>query len=160
MIAKEFHGIESFMLHLAEVDLAVKVMEHKALEKCAKLIEKDAKEQLGYYQGQVGPFAKWDDLKEATVKHHESLGVGDTPLMLTGELYASIEHEVHENEAFIGSKSDVAVYQEMGTSTIPPRPFLGPAAFKNKEKIEKIVGSAVVSAMLYGAEGAFVPLFD
>ena len=62
------------------------------------------------------------------------------------------------NEAVVGSKSDIAFYQEVGTPTIPPRPFIGPAAFKNKEKICQLLGEAVVHALEYGAVGAFVPL--
>jgi hypothetical protein len=50
------------------------------------------------------------------------------------------------------------VYQELGTDRIPPRPVLGPAAYKNKDKIERILGEAVVHAMEYGAAAAFVKL--
>jgi HK97 gp10 family phage protein len=71
-------------------------------------------------------------------------------LLVTGELYASIQHESSGNEAVIGSKMDIGAYQEFGTDKIPPRPFMGPAAFVNKEKIERIMARGVVAGILGG----------
>jgi hypothetical protein len=41
-------------------------------------------------------------------------------------------------------------YQEFGTPTIPPRPVIGPAAFRNKAKIMKIIGASAVLGMTNG----------
>jgi len=49
---------------------------------------------------------------------------------------------VHDNEAEIGSRLAVAVFQEVGTSTVPPRPFLGLAAFENRDAVLQILGHA------------------
>ena len=76
------------------------------------------------------------------------MGVGDTPLLVTGELYASIEHEVEGNEAVIGTKLEIGEYQEFGTKNIPPRPFMGPAAFNNQAKIKKIMSHSLVTAIV------------
>jgi hypothetical protein len=65
---------------------------------------------------------------------------------------------VQGDEAAVGSTSEIAVYQELGTEKIPPRPFLGPAAFKNKDRIEAMLGQAVVNALEYGEVGSFVAL--
>jgi HK97 gp10 family phage protein len=157
---REFQDITSFLAHLGSVNLALAAAETNALERAAKIIEADAKKQLGSYQKAAGPFNAWPRLAESTLAHHAKMGVGESPLLVTGELYASIGHQVRGNEAVVGSTSDVAVYQELGTSKIPPRPFIGPAAFKNKDRIAKILGDAVVHAMEYGAVGAFVPLPD
>jgi len=40
------------------------------------------------------------------------------------------------------------VYQELGTETIPPRAVLGPAAIHNKDRIEIILGSAVIAGLI------------
>ena len=42
------------------------------------------------------------------------------------------------------------VFHEFGTPTMPPRSVLGPAVFKNREKIEKILGRAIVEGILGG----------
>jgi HK97 gp10 family phage protein len=142
--------LATFALHLAAMELAVQIKAEKALEHTAELIEKTAKEELGHYQPAVGPFQAWPALAPGTLAHHAALGVGDSPLLVTGELYASIQHESSGNEAVIGSKMDIGAYQEFGTDKIPPRPFMGPAAFVNKEKIERIMARGVVAGILGG----------
>jgi hypothetical protein len=42
------------------------------------------------------------------------------PLPRTGQLRDSIEWTAQGNEGFVGSNLDIAVYQELGTSRIPP----------------------------------------
>ncbi len=50
------------------------------------------------------------------------------PWLRAGDLRESITHQAIESTAVIGSNDPVAVFQELGTSTIPPRPFLAPTA--------------------------------
>src|SRR5277367_378242 len=121
---KEFHSIAQFIEHLALMAAAETLELHHGLEKCAKAIEKTAKDEIGHYQDQVAYFPAWEQLKPATLDYHERMGVGDSPLIVTGELYASIGHQVQALEAAIGSTSDIMVYQELGTDKIPPRPVL------------------------------------
>lgn len=161
MSFKEFQDIESFLLHLTSVSLAIEHVEEKVLEKAAVIIETDAKNQIGHYQSDVGPFNGWPELADSTKKDRVAKGFTENdPLERTGELRDSIGHEVAGKEAAVGSTSDIMVYQELGTPTIPPRPVLGPAAFKNKEKIEKLGIAGLVHALEYGAVGSFVKLPD
>lgn len=51
-----------------------------------------------------------------------------TPWMETGALRDSIGATVGAEGAVVGSKSRVAVFQELGTRTVPPRRFLAPVA--------------------------------
>jgi phage gpG-like protein len=51
-----------------------------------------------------------------------------TPWQRTGDLRESIGSAVDGNVAVVGSTSDVAVDQEMGTSVLPPRSFLASTA--------------------------------
>lgn len=147
---KEFNDLASFIAHFAGLHHAVQKEAEKTLEKAAKLIEKTAKEELGYYQPGIGPFPAWQQLAQSTLATHALYGVGDTPLVLHGGLYDSIEHEVHGPTAVIGTKLDIGAYQEFGTSRIPPRPFMGPAALRNADKIKKLFGKALVSGVMGG----------
>lgn len=156
---REFESVTSFIVHLARAELAVRVAAHHALDQAAKIIENDAKRQLGVYQPEAGPFNAWSELADSTKNDRRSAGFPeDEPLLRTGALRDSISREVHGTEAAVGSTSEIAVYQELGTDKIPPRPFLGPAAFKNKDRIEAMLGRAVVNALEYGEVGSFVAL--
>lgn len=149
---KEFKSLADFsaFTKLALPVLLVGELKH-GLEKCAKAIEETAKAEIGTYQPAVGPFQDWEQLADSTVAQRERLGfTPNDPLLRTGELRGSIERQVHNLEAVIGSKSDIAAYQEFGTDKIPPRPFLGPAVIHNRKKIERIVGEAAVSGLAGG----------
>ncbi len=160
-LVRDFESVADFALHLAAAEVAVHVAAHHALDRAAAIIEADAKHQIGEYQDAAGPFNAWPQLAESTQAERARLGFApDEPLLRTGELRDSISREVRADEAAVGSTSDIMVYQELGTSRIPPRPVLGPAAFKNKDRIEQILGEAVVQALEYGAAGAFVKLPD
>lgn len=123
------------------------------LERVAAGIEKKAKEKIGHYQEDSGMFPGWEPLAQSTEDEKARLGYPlDAPLLRDGELRDSIKHEVHELEAVIGSESDIAVYQEFGTSTIPPRPFIGPAAFESEEKIKNVLVAATVMGIMGGMQ--------
>ena len=81
-----------------------------------------------------------------------------TPLLETGELRASIEWQSHGLEGTVGSNNDKAVWQELGTSRIPPRSFLMGAAQHMEDKIHKMAGRAVMAVLagrgLHGSEMA------
>ena len=154
-----FGSLASLAVHVAGAALALEAAGHHGLEKCAQLIEKTAKDEIGEYQPQVGPFPEWSPLADATVADRVAKGyAADEPLLRTGELRDSIKHEVHGLEAMVGSTSNIAAYQEFGTAKIPPRPFIGPAAFRNAEKIKRIVGAVALHTLEYGSSGALALL--
>ena len=87
----------------------------------------------------------------ATQERREKLGfTPNDPLLMSGDLRDTIEHRTAELETEIGSDSDIMVYQEFGTATIPPRPVLGPAAERNHDLILKELGGAVVAGIIGG----------
>lgn len=146
---KDFNSLAEFSMHLIQLVAAETLALHRGLEQAAVLIEKSAKAEIGIYQPQVGPFPAWAPLAESTEAEKARLGYPlDAPLLRTGDLRESIQHETQGFEAVIGSISPIMAYQEFGTPTIPPRPVIGPAAFMNQEKIQAIVGLAVVSGMI------------
>lgn len=138
---KQFNGFASFARHLMRTAaIGEEVSSHLAKEG-GKVVQKDAQARIGEYQDGVGEFTAWANLAESTVNDRLSKGFSpDDPLLRTGSLRDSIE--VHEDgaEVVVGSASDIALYQECGTDKIPPRPFLGPAGFTSREKIERGVG--------------------
>jgi phage gpG-like protein len=123
---KTFGSIGEFALHIGELVVLQHEADKIALERAARMIEHRAKEKIGEYQEQAGPFIAWAELAESTKADRARQGYpDDEPLLRTGELRDSIEHFVADGEAHIGSNNDIAVYQELGTEHIPPRSFLG-----------------------------------
>jgi len=149
---KLFTSLNKFANHLAKVAIAETVALQVGLKRVAKLVEKTAKAEIGHLQPAVGSFQEWPELADSTKEDKERknyvFNKDYNPLLRTGDLHNSISHEVKGFEAAIGSTSDIMVYQEFGTASIPARPVLGPAAFKNKEKIRLIVGAAAFSGLI------------
>ena len=149
---KEFAHFGEMVAHLAAMAAAQTLALHHGLEKCAIAIERTAKSEIGHYQGEVPPFAGWVELADSTKADRSAQGFSENdPLLRTGTLRDSLSHEVSALEAVIGSDSDIMVYQELGTSRIPPRAVLGPAAIRNKDLIIRTLGHAAAEGMLYGA---------
>ena len=80
------------------------------------MVCKEARDSLGSYQD------GWPALQPETIARKM---MGDSPLL------ASIQWNSEGNEGYVGSDDMKAVYHELGTSRIPARPFLGPAAAEN-----------------------------
>ena len=134
---------------LVLAEIAIHHAANAALERVARKVESTAKDEIGTYQPEVGPFPAWPELADSTKDQRVRLGYSENaPLLRSGELRDSIGHEVADFEAVIGSDSDIMVYQEMGTHRIPPRPVLGPAAERNHDTILRELGGAVVAGLL------------
>jgi phage gpG-like protein len=146
---KEFNGMAAFAEHLLTLVVAEHEAVKKSLEEGAKVIEKRAKDKIGEYQEQAGPFIAWPELSESTKADRARQGYPeDEPLLRSGEMRDSIGHKVGEQEAVIGSNDDKTVWQELGTQHIPPRSFLGAAAAESAEKICEITGRNAVVALV------------
>lgn len=142
----------SFSEFLLTLPMAIEAHNAHALERAAKVVEKEAKDSIGEYQDTSGPFVAWQDLADSTVTEKERLGFspGDNPELRTGEMRDSIFHfvDAKAGKAFVGSNSDVLVYQELGTENMPPRSILGGALARKSHEIEKILGDSVKGALL------------
>lgn len=134
-------SLESFA-QLLTVMAETTLVEKRGLEKAAKIIETEAKRVLGTYD------YGWVPLKSETIARKAN---GDTPLLETGEMRDSIEHTVQGRKAEIGSNSDIAVYQELGTSKIPARSFLAGAAIHKGKEAAHEIGLEVLSHLVTGA---------
>lgn len=146
--------IPQFLLTLAAAQVEVEKATHRALEKAARVVEREAKAEIGEYQGQAGPFVAWAELAQSTKDDRVRNGFAENePLLRTGDLRDSIGHTVHmhdpqSGEATVGSNSDIAVYQELGTRHIPPRSFLGGALVRKTNEVKAICGQEVVRALV------------
>lgn len=149
---KEFQSFGALGRHLGALAVIGEEVTHHIVEEAAKIVQKDAQKKIGNYQDHAGPFKAWDELADSTKDDKESGGYVGTdgmdyyqPLLRTGELRDSITYEAHGNEAIVGSDSDVAMYQEFGTETIPARSFLGAAAFEAKRAIGESAARTMIA---------------
>jgi phage gpG-like protein len=146
------HNFTSFLdaaVHCGELALAMHEADKAALEKATKLLQRKVKEKFGEYQSEAGPFVAWAELAESTKQDRERQGYPeDEPLLREGTLRDSVERLVRDGEGFVGSNSDVAVYQELGTKNMPPRSTFGSAGVENMEAVIKIVGEETVIALV------------
>lgn len=146
---KEFGSLSAFGMHLLTRQVATVAALQAATEKIGAHIEKVARAEFGHYQDAVGPFPAWAELAEATKDDRVRQGYSENdPLLRSGDLRDTVTHHSEPLEAVIGSPDPVLGYQEFGTSRIPPRPVLGPAAHNSKKVIEALVGAAVVEGLV------------
>lgn len=148
---KQFRDLSSFVVFMAARRAALPAAEKAGLEAAAKIIAQEARDEIGTYQGAAGPFAAWAPLADSTLNgwrgHPGKIAMGfappDNPLLATGDMRDSIGYSVEGLKAVIGSTDPVAVFQELGTSKMPARSFLGGAAFRKAEAAAKAIGKAV-----------------
>ena len=80
-------------------------------------------------------------------------GEHSAPWVRTGALRDSVGHSAEGLRAAVGSTDPVAVFQETGTSRVPPRPFLAPEAAERGEGLAREVGRAVAAVLAGGDAG-------
>lgn len=145
---KEF-TLLGFAEHLAVMTTEMVLAEHEGLERAAVIIETEAKDAIGAYQDESGPFAAWAELAEATKADRAQQGYPeDEPELRTGELRDSIHHTVVGHEAEVGSDAPVMEYQELGTSKMPPRSILGGAAARSGKEAAEAIGEDIVTVLI------------
>lgn len=131
----------SFLTQLAVMDEA----EKKGLEAGCKILETEAKRVLGTYD------YGWPQLTPYTQSDRVSKGFpANEPLLRTGDLRGSIEHNVGVREARVGTNSQIGVWQELGTSRIPPRSFMKGAAIRKEGEIITAVVDSVYTHLALG----------
>lgn len=143
------------IVKIGEMTIAVKEVERSAMDKATRIVQAEAKREIGSYQDQAGQFVAWAELADSTLADKERKGFGTPdPLLRTGDLRDGIERRVEQSgflgitEGAVGSDSDIAVYQELGTQKMPPRSFLGGAAFRMADKVAEVLGASVVAALV------------
>lgn len=142
----ELDSFGALAAHFERLAMVGEEVAHHITKLGAEAIEKDAKSRIGTYQDGGGGFPAWANLAQSTIDDRIRKGfTPDDPLLRTGELRDSIEHQVSGTEAVIGTPDIVALYQEQGTSTIPPRPFLGPAGFNSPHTLGPVAARTLIA---------------
>lgn len=148
---KTFGSMADLALHLGTRVPAIAASLHVGLEKALVRIERTAKGEFGRYQPAVGGFPEWPELADRTKDDRVEQGYSENdPLLRSGARRDSISHEAHGLEGAVGSTDPKMVFSEFGTVTEPARPVLGPAAFVNREAIQKLVGAAAMTGLIGG----------
>lgn len=139
----------AFIGHLAAVARHVHEHEQRALEHVGKIVEAEAKHELGTYQAAAGPFAGWAELADRTKDDRVQQGYSENdPGVRVGDMRESVHHAVGNKEVVIGSDDEKAVWFELGTVHQPPRSFLGAAVVHKEHDIKAILGGSVVSSLV------------
>lgn len=142
----EFRSFGALGAHFARLALAGEAVTHHATEQAAQIVEKDAKARIGSYQDAAGPFGAWANLAPSTVDDRLRKGfTPDDPLLRTGGLRSSYGRKVNGAVAVVGSTSPIALYQEQGTSTIPPRAVVGPAVIASRDAIGRVAATTLIA---------------
>lgn len=135
--------LAGFGEELMKLSIEVALETHIALHEATAIVQKEAKRVIGTYD------YGWVPLAQATVDDRVRQGyTPDDPLERTGELRESILRTVIGHEGFVGSDNMKAVWQELGTKTIPPRSFLAGAAKHKMEEIVNKTGLAIEATMI------------
>jgi phage gpG-like protein len=134
---------------MAAAAIDIEAAKRAALEEACLIVQERARGLLGH------PNAYWEPLKPETIAHKGGL---DMPLLESGAMRSSISHVVVDSShGWVGSNSEVAVVQELGSSRgIPPRPFLSLAAHQSGPDVAKVVGKKMVAAIGAGLAGSRV----
>ena len=104
-----------------------------------------AMKKFGTYQPAVGPYNEWKQLADVTLRRKAKAGApSDMPLIgyylstwkrkqVYGRpLRQSIEFYVDGWQVHIGTNNPLGDIHEHGRGTVPPRPWLRPAAWQNQ----------------------------
>lgn len=141
-------SLTGFMSHLTNGVMTVSRVQQSAMEQACRVIEAEAKRELGTYQDGAGSFVAWAELADSTKDQRVALGFSENePGLRTGEMRDSIRHQATPELGVVGSDDENLVYFELGTSKQPPRSVLALAALHTGEKVAKILGGSMVAAL-------------
>jgi bacteriophage HK97-gp10 putative tail-component len=132
------YSILGFVAQLKAIEHDIDAIAPAIIARACEMVANAAKEALGTYE------FGWISLKPETIARKMR---GDSPLLETGAMRDSIEWNASGLEGHVGSNSDIAVFQELGTVKTPPRSFLGAAAAQQEELIYKMAAKAVRAVM-------------
>lgn len=116
-------GLQALIDRLRTLD--VPALEATALERAAIALQDAVRRRLSHAPGETH----------------------DAPWQRTGALRDSVSYATGRAEAIIGSADPVAVDQELGTRTDPPRPFLAPAASEEAPRLAAAIGAEMMDRL-------------
>jgi hypothetical protein len=143
--AKSFRSIAQLARAFDLAALGLEGEIQKQLRFVGVRIRDTAARKFGHYQPQIGEYPGWVALAPATVEAKARAGGAEDPLIghyakqpsnaWPVRLRNSIESHVEGLTVKIGSANPLAEIHEYGAPgrNIPPRPFLRPAVWENRE---------------------------
>lgn len=141
---KDFASPNEFAEFLGKLLATMPVAQQIGLDGAAAIIQIEAKAEIGHYQDAAGQFEAWPELADFTKADRIAQGYSENdPLLRSGKLRDSIKRNAGTNEAYVGSDDDIAVYQELGTETIPARSFLGGAAVRKGDEAVEVLADVL-----------------
>lgn len=173
---KSFESISDFVAYLRRIQAMADLRMQRGLREAGSIVQEEARQSIGAYQGAAGPFAAWEPLARSTLEgftdrhghHHpgkEELGFAppDNPLERTEQLKGAIELSTRRNLAVVGvpdedvgdgspedpfrNLGEVAYWTEFGTEKMPARSFLGRSLFVKEEEVVSIIGHTAAAAV-------------
>lgn len=139
--------LEQFACEMSSASASIATGLESNFRVIVKEIEETAKEEIGIYQPTYGAFDAWAPQAESTKADRVRRGYSeDEPLLRSGELRDSIQSEVMGLAAIVGTKSEIGLWQEVGTAHIPPRPFIGPAYLRKIDPLREAIRQAISSS--------------
>jgi hypothetical protein len=141
--------LPGFSRFLAEMAIAMPLVEHLALDQAAAIVQAEAKRVLGTYD------YGWIPLAPATRADRVAQGYpADEPGLRSGDMRESIERQVSGDQAQVGSNDDHLVWFELGTVRQPPRSVLAEAARRKSEAVADTVGRVLHAHLKSGGTSA------
>jgi HK97 gp10 family phage protein len=133
-------GLAEFALHLKQIERDMHEASRLIVRQACVMVAAEAKRVIGT------DGYNWPTLSEHTKKTQPGM------LLETGEMRASIEWSTSHDgmEGYVGSNNDKAVWQELGTSRIPPRSFLAGALHHEAPEIVKMAGKVARATIAPG----------
>lgn len=148
MRTREFNSLEKFSEHLTKAVLKRPYYEQKWGTFAAEMLEKESKDKIGHLN------EGWAPLAESTKRDKEKLGyvfnADYNPLYRTGELRDSIKghYNLNIHTLFLGSFSEIMLYQALGTKYIPPRDPIGSTMQQALPQIATLLGQMFIQLLL------------
>jgi HK97 gp10 family phage protein len=130
--------LASFAAHLGAINADLKLAGEGIIAEWCWNVRENARHAIGTYA------YGWQPLSDSTIEHK---GGRDEPLLDTGQLRDSIGIKLFPNRGVVGTNDETAEWHEYGTSKMPPRPFMLPAAFQATKEIEKSARKYVSAAL-------------
>jgi phage gpG-like protein len=131
------YSLASFALKLGAIEADLKLAGEGIIAEWCWNVRQNAMNAISTYK------YGWTPLSPEVVARH-----GDTPLYETGTLKNSIGIKLHlPNRGEVGTNDETAEFHEYGTSKMPARPFMLPAALEAFKEIEASANHYINAAL-------------
>jgi hypothetical protein len=142
---RAFSSIDAFVVFLRSRPAAVRAAQKDGAHEAGAFLVHEARELIGTED------ETWPPLADVTILIKEEMGLigrvsSTDPLLRHGEMRASIESTTTPDEVVLGTHDPVAMDQEFGTKSIPPRPFISLTMIRHGHEAAKLVYDHVMAA--------------